>query len=324
MLIQNLLLENPTRRSQSPREAGSASLNRRRNIGARSNSDAGSHIISISTNASANLTSHGQSSVIIPTIESQSSGIPYQKRDGTDTGGSGDGDGIGGGGGGGERLGNGYTHGYGGDGFDGGGRAHGGSGESEIVDEGVVVGGRLRGGDGRASVRARSSSLREVDWERERKIALKAKKREGKRGEKKRKSEKEEGIKKATMIKPRILTRVHHFVQLMHPHPPKPKHNPQQKQRENSPRDPFRTPSKSAMLRLRTRLFVGKVRDLVGDVVDDAMGWVGVGAVEFLGWVSDCVDGGVRCGRRVARRRGKGKGKGKKVRFQRRRGERGC
>lgn len=68
----------------------------------------------------------------------------------------------------------------------------------------------------------------------------------------------------------------------------------------------WRKPGKVATLRLRFNLFISKVRD----VGSDAMGWVGVLIMDFLGKISKMGEG-------VKRRMGGGK-KEKKVRFSRR------
>ncbi|TGO60366.1 hypothetical protein BCON_0036g00570 [Botryotinia convoluta] len=292
------IAENPTRRSKSARAPGSGSLRGKRYSSDRRNPSRGSNSNSSATSR-ANSNPNGANINVVgepPAIASQdaveSPRIPNEGDHGADSRGRGDG---------------GPAIDERGTGIDGNAEFWGSWGRSSgrTISEGedgggkglkarvaVMVRGRLRGGDARAPAfpwfAAHYADESEDSSEEEKK---KEKKIHAKMGMKT-KTGTATGAKQSTRA--RIMG---HFSRTK---------NTDAGMNYNEKR--FRRPGKLATLRLRWSFFVSKVRDRASD----ALGWVGVSIMDFLGRVS-VVREGIR--KKIGGKKGK---KEKKVRFSRR------
>ncbi|KAF7887651.1 hypothetical protein EAF00_009945 [Botryotinia globosa] len=302
------IAENPTRRSQSARASGSGSLRGKRYSGDRRNSNRGSHPGSGATSRANSNPNHASINIVgePPAIASQdtveSPRISHEGGYGADSRGRRDGaPTIGerdpGAGGNADSWGNwgrstGQTISEGGDG----------GGEGLEARVAVMVRGRLRGGDARAPAfpwfAAHYSDESEDSGEEEKK-KKKEKKVHARMGMGM-KTNTKTGTATATATGAKESTRARimgYFSRTK---------NADAGMNYNEKR--FRRPGKVATLRLRWSLFVSKVRDRVSD----ALGWVGVLIMDFLGRMSVV-------GEEIATKiGGKKEKKEKKVRFSRR------
>ncbi|KAF7895533.1 uncharacterized protein EAF01_009495 [Botrytis porri] len=295
------IAENPTRRSQSARASGSGSLRRKRYSCDWRNPHRGSNPDSSATSRANANPNHTNFNIVgePPAITSQDTveppRIPNEGNHGANSRGRGDGSAptserdTGACGntesGGSWGRSTGRTISEGGDG----------GGEGLKARVAVMVRGRLRGGDARAPAfpwfTAHYEDEREAFSEKEKK---KEKKIHAKMGMKT-KTKTGTATAATNSTRARIMG---HFSRT--------KKNDDAGMNYNEKR--FRRPGKLATLRLRWYLFVSKVRDRASD----AMGWVGVLIMDFLGRVSELGEG---IGKKIGGKKGK---KEKKVRFSKR------
>lgn len=267
-------LENSTRGSQGPREAGSGSLNCSRRSGERSPGSGSSFSSSPNANANRsngstvpNINVNGQPTTTPTQDPALAPGLPNEEHHGTDSRGHGDNPSSG------TSISGGGSQSHGGSW----GRSTGTSVGTSVGEGGltarvaVMVRGRLRGGDASGRARRRAAAADE--------------------------KEDVQTDGKGNGVKGRIAG---YF-----------QRRKLAKSTQNRGGSPFKRPGRLLTLRLRVSLFVSKVRD--GG--SDAMGWLGVLIVDFLGRLSDLGD---RVGRKVRGLGGrKDKKKKKKVRFSR-------
>ncbi|KAF7927186.1 hypothetical protein BELL_0126g00170 [Botrytis elliptica] len=296
------IAENPTRRSQSARASGSGSLRGTRYSCDRRNPSRGSHPSSGAPSRANSHPNHAHISIVgePPAITSQDTveppRIPNEGDHGADSRGRRDGgppigERDAGAGGNAESWGSwgrstGRTVSEGGDG----------GGEGLKARVAVMVRGRLRGGDARAPAfpwfAAHYADESEDSSEEEKKREKKTHARMGMGMKMKMKTATATGAKESTRAR-----MMGHFSRT---------NKTDAGMNYNEKR--FRRPGKLATLRLRWSLFVSKVRDWASN----AMGWVGVLIMDFLGRVSVM---GEEIRKKIGGKKGK---KEKKVRFSRR------
>ncbi|TGO33130.1 hypothetical protein BHYA_0264g00030 [Botrytis hyacinthi] len=298
------IAENPTRRSQSARASGSGSLRGKRYSCDRRNLNRGSHPGSGATSRANSNPNHASINIVgePPAIASQdtveSPRIPHEGDHGADSRGRGDGA---------TAIGERDTRAGGNaDSWGSWGRSTGrtiseggdGSGEGLKARVAVMVRGRLRGGDARAPAfpwfAAHYADESEDSSEEEKKKQKKIHARMGM----KMKTNTKTGTATATGAKESTRARIMgHFSRTK---------KTDAGMNYNEKR--FRRPGKVATLRLRWSLFVSKVRDRASD----ALGWVGVLIMDFLGRVSVV---GEEIKKKIGGKKGK---KEKKVMFSKR------
>lgn len=303
-----MTIENSTRRSQSARASGSGSLRGTRYSCDRRNPNRSSHPGSGATSRTNSNPNHASINIVgePPAIASQdtveSSRIPHEGDHGADSRGRGDGattigERDAGAGGNAESWGSwgrstGRTISEGG----------GGGGEGLKARVAVMVRGRLRGGDARAPAfpwfAAHYADESEDSSEEEKKREKKIHARMGMGMGMKMNTKTGTATATATGAKESTRARImRHFSRTK-------KSGAGMNYNEKR----FRRPGKLATLRLRWSLFVSKVRDRASD----ALGWVGVLIMDFLGRVSVV---GEEMAKKIGGKKGK---KEKKVRFSRR------
>ncbi|TEY43963.1 hypothetical protein BOTCAL_0358g00040 [Botryotinia calthae] len=279
--------QNPTRRSQSARTAGSGSLRRKRHSGDRRNASQGSNSNSGATSRTNSNPNHANPNIVgePPAITSQDAveppGIPNEGNHGADSRGRGDGD---------PTIGE---------------RDTGAGGTPEFWGSWGRSSGRTisEGGDGGGEgLKARVAPWFAAHYADESEASSEEKKEKKKRQEKK---EKKPNAKTGTRTRTATGAKKSTRARIMGHFTTTPKHA---EMSYNEKR--FRRPGTLATLRLRFDLCVAKVRDQASD----AMGWVGVRIMDSLGRVSELGEG---IGKKIGGKRGK-KEKKKKVRFSRR------